>query len=351
MSNLTHSHLGVNHLRKSGVKIKLWPNGELSIFREKRFNPAKMASASRPPVDSLKACLVRAYGVSGALAALRSLGLSPHHNFDSPPPSGKRYGLKGISGKGKRRVRNACFLLTRENGKHRLTFSTVTLPPLEPGILKSAHENWHRLIDFYRREIGRQLRRGGLSGEIVGVSEIQEGRYEKSGKPILHAHFVFVGAARNGGWIVTPSRHDAIWEKALESVLGISDCDVSKACQLKSVSESAEGYLGKYMSKGGGVVARVIADGYGDWLPRQWWNCSRSLVKRIDSQLRIFSHGVDWLISKAIQEENDFFVFFKNVEIERDDGSKLAIASYGRLTKKANGLIRKVLKLEKVGIE
>lgn len=346
MSNIAHVPVSGVHLKRSGVKVKLWPNGELSFYREKKFNLAAVVERRKKTYDTLAACCIRAYGLAGGLVALRSLGLSPHPNFDKPKTKRAVFGLKGISGKGKRRVRNACFLMTREAGRHRLTFSTVTLPPMALGNLERAHRNWHKLIDFYRREVSRVLKRNGLTGEIVGVSEIQEKRYEKSGIPVLHAHFVFIGAGRNGGWVLSPRRHDRIWRRALATVLGLPRIDCSAACQLKSVKESAEGYLGKYMSKGAKVCAVVIADGFGDWLPRQWWNCSRELVRRMETDMRIFSHGISWLAEKATEENSDIFLFFSNVMLERDDGSRYAIASYGRLSKSANGLVRKILNLD-----
>lgn len=343
MSNIAQANIRATHLRRAGTTVKLWPNGELSVYRAKKMKRPEPVRLPRKVYDSLGGCLVRAYGLAGACDALVRLGLSPHQNFDKPPKSLARYGLKGISGKGKRRVRNACYMMTREVGKHRLTFSTVTIPPLALGNLERAHKCWHKLIDFYRREMSRALKKEGLPGEIVGVTEIQEKRYEKTGLPVLHAHFVFVGAGRRGGWAITTAKHDHIWRRAFKAVLGVPRLDCSSACQLKSVTKSAEGYLGKYMSKGAGVVARVVADGLGDWLPRQWWNCSRSIVHRMEVNMRIFDHGIDWLLTKAENKDCDLFQFWSHVLLEREDGSSLAIASYGRLTARGNGLVRKVL--------
>lgn len=345
MSNIAQpSDRGV-HLRKAGVKVKLWPNGELSIYREKRLKEAPLVENPSLDTSCLEQCLIRAYGVAGALDALLSLGLSPHRNFDIPSKPRPQYGLKGISGKGKRRVRNAAYLLTRENGKHRLTFATVTLPDMAYGNLDKIHRCWHEVIEYYRREVSRHLKRGGLSGEIISVTEVQEKRYEDAGLPVLHAHFLFVGATPNGGWVLSPSRHDHIWRKALLSVCDVGRLDVSAACQLKGVDKSAEGYLGKYMSKGVGVVQKMIDSGWAEWIPKQWWSCSRSIVRRMEKQMKIFDHGVDWLLDSADKPDGDMFLFWRQVTIERDDGSTYSVASYGRLTKTANGLVRKVLDL------
>lgn len=348
MSNIAQVHPGGVHLRRAGTKVKLWPNGEVSIYREKKQKPYEPVAIPKEVGDSLLHCCIRAYGVKGGLEAWLSLGLSPHRNFDKTAKARARYGLKGISGKGKRRVRNACYMLTRENGKHRLTFATVTLPTMAPGCLDIVHRNWHKVIEYYRREVARHLIRGGLSGEIVSVTEVQEKRYAATGFPILHAHFVFVGAGRCGGWVLTPSRHDHIWRKAILSVCAVGPLDVSSACQLKSVDKSAEMYMGKYMSKGVESVRRIVSSGWLEWMPKQWWSCSRSIVKRMEKNLRIFDHGIDWLLDKGAEADGDMFVFWKHVELERDDGSTYYVASYGRLRPKANGLVRKVLNLPSV---
>lgn len=345
MSNIAQPSYGGTHLRRAGTKVKLWPNGELSIYREKKMNRPGPVAIPDDVGDSLLHCCLRAYGVSGGLRAWLSLGLSPHPNFDKPKKERSRYGLRGISGKGKRRVRNACYMMTRENGKHRLTFATVTVPEMAIGNMNRIHKNWHKVIEFYRREIRRVLVRGGLSGELVSVTEVQEKRYEKTGLPVLHAHFVFVGSRRGGGWVLTPSRHDYIWRKALLSVCPCGRIDVSASCQLKSVNKSAEMYLGKYMSKGIQSAARIANSIWSDWIPKQWWSCSRTLVRRMEQNLRIFDHGCNWLLDKGNEQESDMFVFWRHVELERGDGTKYYVASYGRLTPKANGLVRKVLNL------
>jgi hypothetical protein len=207
------------------------------------------------------------------------------------------------------------------------------------------HLEWHKVIDRYRLLMSRQLRAAGLTGEIVGVSEIQEKRYAKNGFPCLHCHFVFVGCPRSGNWAVTPARHDYIWRKSLESVLCVCLSSVATACQLKRVEKDAEGYLGKYMSKGGAVIAAVVADGY-DWaLPKQWWSCSRSLVQRMKKQMRHFTEGVPWLIACAAAHDANVWAFYSVVSIDMPDGESVDVGSYGRLTRETNGRIRGFLGL------
>jgi hypothetical protein len=234
-------------------------------------------------------------------------------------------------------------MLTREAGKTCLTFATVTLPEMACEDMMELHLNWHKVIDRYRLLMSRHLRAGGLTGEIVGVSEIQEKRYATSGFPTLHCHFVFVGRHMRGGWVLSPRRHDYIWGKSIQSVLPLCVPNVAASCQLKAVEKDAEGYLGKYMSKGGSAIAEIVTKGYEWALPKQWWSCSRSLVRRMNGSMRYFTEGVPWLIDRASAHDEEVWAFYSVVSIEIKDGEFIDVGSYGRLTKEANRRVRKFL--------
>lgn len=345
MSKIAHSPRPHLRLKRSGVQAKLWPNGEISFHLPKRMKEPP-ASPSRPLENrSIWAWWVAARGLGSAVQQALLMGLSNVANFDKARRPAATCGLKGITSLGKRRVRNACYMLTREAGKRRLTFATVTVPDLSNEDMMTIHLNWHKVIDRYRLLMTRHLIAGGNSGELVGVSEVQEKRYAKNGFPVLHAHFVFVGAAGNGAWLVSPSRHDYIWRKSLESALGKPVLSVASACQLKQVKGSAEGYLGKYMSKGGKAIADIVADGFEWALPKQWWNCSRSIVGRMKKEMRRFNEGTAWLIDQAIAKNTDIWAFYSVVTIEMPDGELVDVGSYGRLTPAANGKVRDFLGL------
>lgn len=294
---------------------------------------------------SIWAWWIAAKGLGSAVQQALLMGLSNVSNFDSPQDRPPRNGLKGITSLGQRRVRNACFLLSKEAGQHRLTFSTVTIPALDDEDMMKIHMQWHKVVERYRLLLSRHLKRCGLNGEVIGVSEVQEKRYATSGFPTLHGHFVFVGALPRGGWVLSPGRHDDIWRKAVQSVLHGPVPSVAAACQLKRVEKSAEGYLSKYMSKGGNAIASIVDDGFEWALPKQWWSCSRSLVRRICSQMRYFNEGTAWLIDQAVAKNEDIWAFYKVVTIEMKDGELVDVGSYGRLTPNANEQVRRFLGL------
>ncbi len=345
MPIVTRSAPGSARLRKSGVQAKLWPNGEISFHLPKRMKELPLVRKGPMENRSIWAWWIAAKGLGSAVQQALLMGLSNVTNFDKKPRRQSRSGLRGITSLGGHRVRNACYLLTREAGKHRLSFSTVTVPNLSEKHMVKLHLRWHEVIDRYRLLLSRQLISAGLTGEIVGVSEVQEKRYDRAGFPVLHAHFIFVGCMSRGGWIITPDRHDYIWRKSLESVLSIRLSSVSAACKLQPVRKDAAGYLGKYMSKGTSAVASAVADGFEWALPKQWWNCSRSLSKRMSKQIRNFTEGVPWLIAQAVARNADIWAFYKVVTIEMPDGELVDVGSYGKLSPEANGTVRRFLGL------
>lgn len=345
MSNLAHSVRKTCRLNKSGVVAKLWPNGQISFHIPRKVKGGGARRRQHDLRQSMWRYWHLTYGLASAVEAALCLGLSNVHNFDKVESGTARYGLKGISGLGRRRVNNACYMMKKEAQQWRLTFSTVTIPPLCEDDYVSVHQNWHKVIDYYRREMGRQLRRWGLSGEMVGVSEIQEKRYGKTELPQLHAHFVFVGYARSGGWAVTPAMHDRVWTRALLCAMYGPVPPTNSACRLESIKKDAAGYLGKYMSKGGKTLKAIADDGFEWAMPKQWWNCSRTLVRRMEKQIRHFSEGVPWLIARAREKDTEMWEFYRVVEVEMDDGEAVAVGSYGKLTNRANSQVRKFLAL------
>ncbi len=333
-------------LNKSGVVAKLWPNGEIAFHLPKKLKESALVKGDGIDTNNIWRWWVKVYGIGPAIERAFLMGLSNVTNFDRVEKAPLRYGLRGISSLGKKRVRNAAYLLTREARKSRLTFSTVTVPAFHHEDMTVIHLNWHKIIDRYRLLLSRHLVSGGLTGEIVGVSEIQEKRYAHNGFPVLHGHFVFVGSTRAGRWVVSPTTHDCIWRKAIQSVLFGPLPSFSSACQLQSVKKDAAGYLGKYVSKGVTAIASVVADGFEWALPKQWWSCSRSLTRKMEVEIRRFTEGVPWLIRTGSDKDSEMWDFYYVVYFEGKEGQKIEVGAAGRLSAAANGKIRKFLGIE-----
>jgi hypothetical protein len=66
----------------------------------------------------------------------------------------------------------------------------------------------------------------------------------------------------------------------IEAVTGIAHniSDINPRVEVKAVKKSAEGYLGKYMSKGGKDVKRFTEENpVRTDLPTHWWHCTKEL--------------------------------------------------------------------------
>lgn len=208
-----------------------------------------------------------------------TLGLSQVAN------SHKR-GLKGITSSGARLVRNAAYLLQKKYSKFRLSFLTLTLPPMSIEDEKALALQWSRVVRTFGQRLKRTLQSRGLSGNYVGVTEVQQKRFD-SGRGIgLHLHLVFQGKKRQkGGWAIAPEEFRSMWCSVLSTVLGREVW--SNSCEeVKQVKKSAEGYLGKYMSKGVQIIEAVIEKYGEDAIPSAWYTATAGIKKAIASRIR-----------------------------------------------------------------
>ena len=327
---------------------RLYPNGEVVVYAPKKMKVEGAYPKLAPRDHTWMKLLLSCFEIDKSQAEkwLGALGLSHLKNFDrklsehieGDSRDGKlpvRYGAKGITPYGARHVRCAAHLLQNEAGKGRLVFATCTVPSLPIETMRTVHERWHKVVDAYRRKVTRALKDNHLTGEIITVSEVQEKRYERTGVPVLHIHSVFVGRRRDGKWALTRELHDEIWRSSLDIAVSGIVAEFRYACNLQRVRESAEGYLGKYMTKGSKVVRQMAADGFDGWLPKQWWSCSRSLTKRVHQQTRHVDDIAEWLDNVAEIEGAGVWMYYRDVHIDMGNGYKFRMARVGRLSHRA----------------
>ena len=323
----------------SDLRGIVWPNGEIAIHRQRKFRP-KPLSALPYVSESLRiiTAAIANNGLTDVLALARSpggrvlMGLSPLANSDRMPKPIARKGLKGITALGRRRVRNAAYLLQKRYGRYRLSFTTVTLPELCGEDMDRLHQGWHKAIELYRLNIRRYLEAAGLPTGIVGVSEVQEERHERTGLPVLHGHFVFVGGWGYGQWAISPEMHDLAWQKAINAVLGKETKLHAASCKIQPIKTSAEAYLGKYMSKGAKNVERIRQQGFEAWLPKQWWNCSKSLLLWMEKEKTIMVNGCGFFLEAADKGVTEIWAWHRTVVVDYKDGCSIAVCEYGKLT-------------------
>lgn len=325
--------------RRSSMRARLWPNGEITIWSQKTPElPEEAHPMGHKPSDPKQLELAEDAS-QDVFEASAELGLVNAGNFDKHQETHTRYGLQGITSHGRKVVRNACHMFKEESSARFLSFATVTLPSLPYDQMAAIHENWHKIVDAYRREVRRQLMRKGLPGEIIGVTEIQPKRFAETGDPVLHCHFIWIGRKRGSDWAIKPEKHDEIWLRAIRVILDIPMSAVKSAAKIQPIKGDPSKYMGKYISKGPEDIEAVIAEGFEWWLPKQWWNCTRSLSRRIVKATKIFAEGSAWLVDLGLEGNDYFWEYFTAVTAEMPDNKLITVAYSGKLTKQAADMV------------
>lgn len=256
------------------------------------------------------------------VAYLQSEKVACTPNLVSAAKSAQRvkYGRRGITSYGKKMVRSGAVLLEQEWGKSQTGFATLTVPPLSGSAMYKLCTVWgevvHRFFEEFRRH---QLRVGG-DVRYVCVTEIQEGRFRTRGEIGLHLHFIYKARheARSANWLVSANWCRDTWRRILANRLADVCTDIPlPRCELKMVRKSASGYLGKYMSKGGKILADIIEAMPTVELPSQWWSLSsqvRSDIKERILRLDSLSAYTLWAWANNASAHAQIY-FAKSIEI------------------------------------
>jgi hypothetical protein len=256
----------------------------------------------------------------------------------------ERKGKGGISSYGTKMVRSGAHCLQKAYGRQRLGFLTLTLPS-HPDYLAVWCEQWAEIVRKFNQELHRELERQDAPAHVIAVTEIQTERSEKTGYPVPHLHACFVawdgktymkGAKRKSGkrmpaYYISHGRMQAIFARCLanevERIAGevVNPDELNPRVEVKPVRKSAEGYLGKYMSKGGKDVKQFL-DQQPDRtdLPTHWWHCTKGL--------RMILKGLIGKLDSAMIEA---------ALTQMEDLISLGIVQYARkITKEINGVER-----------
>lgn len=327
---------------------RIWESGEFSLgyLPAKRVNKVEL-----PPefgVDEqnlINTCgCIRAHGYEKTKEFIKEhpelyphITLAPSPLESTPVPkshSEAKRGQKGISGHGKKLVRNAALRLERECGIKHLSFLTLTVPGVTPEGALVLVENWAEIVRIFQQRLKRRLIAKGLSGEMVGVTEVQEKRMASSGVVALHLHIVFQGRRRYQSWALRPGDVRSMWRDTLSPYLtpveGGFYWDAVE--NLVHIHSSAVGYLGKYMSKGSKVCDEIIKNHPGIVLPTCWYLCTNTLRKRVFQNIRfITSNDSPWFESMcSSMNTQDVFTFIRPVFIAMKDGVEYQVGWVGK---------------------
>lgn len=242
--------------------------------------------------------------------------------IDSKP--NKRRGLKGITSKGKRTIRNTAFLLQKTFGKKRLGFLTVTLPsfPDRPDLAYCLASDWSELVRQFTQEINRAIERKDKTALWTGCTEIQEKRLEKYGEVAPHLHLVYLAHNGNFDWYITANEFRSIWKRIIEARIKHFtseeiEVDTKASIDSKQVKQDAGNYLGKYMSKGGDVVKKMIDKNLTDLVPTAWWHCCLKLKRILKAMMRELPSDIKIAIKQGVNlVERGICVYLFDVETE-----------------------------------
>lgn len=337
---------------------RVWPDGAFGLSHVERkfqmdiFTPPEEKTAH----EVFIAKQIEAYGVEAVIEACvdtrkwyqNLLGLEEENSIDnmdltnvSNSPRAKR-GQNGISRHGKLMVRNACFLMERANALDTVTFLTTTLPPMTLDRNRYLVENWAQVVKFFVKKLGRKLQSEGLKGEIVGVTEVQEGRLSANADFIgLHLHLLFVGRRNYGHWAVSTSEVEQYWREAIGSVSKktAEESDFSRSTNMQRLKKSGAAYIGKYLSKGVSVVRAIRIKNPDITLPTCWYTCTLSLREKVQ-KLQVRGDKA----AKQIQEwidrgKTEYFTNIMSVTITTEEGREICIGWAGKLSEKGRNAL------------
>lgn len=341
---------------------RIWPNGEFSIGNVNRFRPRPLLTTELPEKPSsiswtpsevlswIGLMIPRGHSLKDILSSLgekyvrclqtgAALGSSELANSHKP---GKR-GAKGLTSKGRKMLRNGCYLLEKRAGRHRVAMVTATIPSGAPEVEKEITREWPEIVRTFTQFISRRLKVAHSCPWVVGCVEIQEKRLEKFGGLPLHLHLVFQSRVKRE-YIL--SRIDVLdaWKRAVCSrVPSAESLDWRASTRIESVKKSVTNYMCKYMSKGINQNVLVsVENGY--TLPSSWWFVVGGLKREIKRQT-VYSTGTlaAWLMSETRESKHKFKWLF-DVKVA-GKGVDYVVGVAGQLTSAAMGEVRSLGRL------
>lgn len=320
---------------------KLWPNGEVTVYREikRRIPDGFVPFPDAETQQTIRA--IRAHGVEKVreFRGLPPMGLSNGPNSDRVT----RKGGKGITAYGKRMTRNACYVLGQlfqQRGRRSvLSLLTLTIPSgFSEEEMSVLSDNWAYLTEGIQRYVRRRLESEGVPPHYVFVTEVQEKRSAREGRPLLHMHATFQGRKPGKGWFFEIGELGQVWQQLMRQLLenhGIRREDMPPLCasdRIERVEKSVEGYLGKYMSKGSKSASTWVEAGYADWLPRQWWGVTKAMRDRVKKAVRLINDPPlsEFLWECAAAAADDIYGWIVPIVIQ-GDLAEYVVSFVGRL--------------------
>jgi hypothetical protein len=328
------------------LSLKVYRNGEVnvSVRRKVRIQPSETANCSIDPNNFYSAAL-QVHGFDVALAHKRgnqvgaveskTLGLSTVSYCSKP-----KRGLKGISRHARRVLECGAIAIEDKTRIDCLSFLTLTYPDecftAEP---KSSSDSdlrvaLNRTRMEFLRELQRRLSQAKLNSFVVGCVEMHPKRESTVGGLLPHIHLCFPGRKHGCPWVLTSSELSALWENCCRRRLKLDESvSFAAAVNVQRVKKSVARYLSKYMSKGRRDSATNSTDVPTQFHPGSWHIISRPLLKCVQQSTRTAVGSMaEWLWDMVKSAPKALVLYWNDVHIEREDGSKFWVGGYSRVT-------------------
>lgn len=280
---------------------RVWPNGEFSV--------------GYAPAGGKEAELSHAEWLDEATGHLGLSNVSNSHTKKTVRLT--KRGQGGLTGHGRRMLRNSVELMQSVYKKNNLSFCTLTLPTVTFEQAWMIASDWSRIVRVFFQKLGRYLQRQGLPKVYAACTEMQSMRVKRESHPALHLHFVIVGK-RSGerAWAVTPGELRWLWASILGPML--PSVEFWGAVEnMESIRKDASAYMAKYMSKGGEIAEPLSSEGTGWNLPTCWYSVSKRLRDYVNKNVRHDS-GLIEAVEKACRDQGckDWFEYVCQGEID-----------------------------------
>jgi hypothetical protein len=320
------------------LSLKVYPEGTVTTGLIRKFKPEPVAAGNFRYLKSGKQdfrYLKTRTEDQGDPQNGSNLGLSNVSNSAkdlSHRPRTPR-GRGGITSHGRRLVRFGATWLQKQVGRSCLSFLTCTLPALPLEELLILLENWSRLMANFKRRLVYHLRKAGLPGQIIGVTEVQERRAEDGGGVPLHIHWVFQGRLPRNTWSLKPGFVAALWRECCGEIIGTLRVDEWNASvRIERILKDTSAYMSKYMSKGSKITKKLIENGWEWLLPSAWYVCTEGIKSTYKKNLYVVTGDQAVFLSRICREcFSDLFSFQKDIYIDLPNDSQLYVGWVAKL--------------------
>lgn len=170
-------------------------------------------------------------------------------------------GSRGISGKSADQLKYWLTQFESRWGRDRISFLTLTVPTVSEGDRRVIQDEWSDIVRRFVQELKREIvRRGGISTDVLGCTEIQPERSQREGWDVPHLHLVFCGRVKSrGGWLFRPEEIRGLWKRVLSGCVDCSSIDFRATENIQRVRYSCARYLSKYLSKSSSKSKATVA--------------------------------------------------------------------------------------------